>query len=167
MNIDQQIERSLATEFPKLLKLFVCKTDSGEYEAFGKYRIVPEKPGYRVFCSATDVGVFANTRNAISWCVADKYRCYDLARDLLWLDQKLTAITDDITVRAAVGDRSSNPQFREDITIKLEGKIIMKKQLELQLINCVEKAKYYQQRGFDNETARTIRKPNKASRKGI
>ena len=108
--------------------------------------------------------MFTNTRTALSWCIADKHKSYVLAHDLQTLDQKLGQISNDIAVRAAIGDRSTQPQFREDIEIKLEGKIILKKQLELQLAKCVNQAKYYQQRGLDNETARTGRKPNKTSR---
>ena len=73
-------------------------------------------------------------------------------------------ITNERAGRAAIGDHSTRAQFREDIEIKREGKIILKKQLELQLAKCVNQAKYYQQRGLDNETARTGRKPNKTSR---
>ena len=164
MNTEQEFERIFRQEFPGLVDTAIWQNDAGEYELFGHYLIRPESAGYRVFCSATDVGVFTNTRHALSWCIADKHKSYALAHDLQTLDQKLGHIANDIAVRAAVGDRSTRPQFREDIEIKLEGKIILKKQLELQLAKCVNQAKYYQQRGLDNETARTGRKPNKTSR---
>jgi hypothetical protein len=164
MNTEQEFERVFRQEFRGLVDKTIYQDADGEYHVFGRYIIRPELDGYRVFCSATDVGVFTSTRTALSWCVADKHKSYALARDLQTLDQKLGHITNDIAVRAAVGDRSLKPQFREDIEIKLEGKIILKKQLELQLAKCVNQAKYYQQRGLDNETARTGRKPNKTSR---
>ena len=164
MNTEQEFERAFRQEFPSLVKTAIWQNEDGEYEVFGRYLIRPESTGYRVFCSATDVGVFTTTRTALSWCIADKHKSYVLARDLQTLDQKLGHITNDIAVRAAVGDRSTQSQFREDIEIKLESKIILKKQLELQLAKCVNRAKYYQQRGLDNETARTGRKPNKTSR---
>ena len=164
MNTEKEFERIFRQEFRGLMDQMIFQNEDGEYQVFGRYLIRSEPDGYRVFCSATDVGVFTTTRNALSWCIADKHKSYALARDLQTLDQKLGHITNDIAVRAAVGDRSLKPQFREDIEIKLEGKIILKKQLELQLANCVNQAKYYQQRGLDNETARTGRKPNKTSR---
>jgi len=164
MNTEQEFERVFRQEFRGLADKIMWQNDEGEYELFNRYIIRSESGGYRVFCSATDVGVFTSTRTALSWCIADKHKSYALARDLQTLDQKLGHITNDIAVRAAVGDRSLKPQFREDIEIKLEGKIILKKQLELQLAKCVNQAKYYQQRGLDNETARTGRKPNKTSR---
>ena len=164
MNTEQEFDRIFRQEFRGLMDQMIFQNENGEYAVFGRYVIRPGSDGYQVFCAATDVGVFTNTRNALSWCIADKHKSYALARDLHRLDQKLGHITNDIAVRAAIGDRSIKPQFREDIEIKLEGKIILKKQLELQLAKCVNQAKYYQQRGLDNETARTGRKPNKTSR---
>jgi len=143
----------------------IWKNESGEYEVFGKYRIVPLRPGYRVVCNDSDVGVFSSTRTALSWCIADKNYAYNTARELLRTDAKWSMLANDITVRAAIGDRSKNPEQRETILTKLESKIIHKKVLENQLNNYVKWAKYCQQRGFENETARTGRgQSNKANR---
>ena len=165
MKSDQEFDRLFRQEFKDITPNLIWKTDSGEYEAFGRYRIVPQRPGYRVFCSATEVGTFHSTKTAISWCIADKHSAYNTARELLTVDNKLNALTQDINARAAIGDRSKNPELRETILTKLESKIIHKKQLENQLTKCVDWAKYMQLRGFDNETARTGRsQPNKTSR---
>jgi hypothetical protein len=111
------------------------------------------------------VGVFSSTRTALSWCIADKYSNYTLAQELLTIDRKLELLKNDIFVRSAVADRSKRAQFREDISTKLETKIIYKKVLEIELTKCVNWAKYRQQRGFINETARTGRATtNKTSR---
>lgn len=165
MKSDQDFERLFRQEFRDIMPNTIWQNDRGVYEAFGRYRIEPERPGYRVFCSATDVGVFSTTRAALSWCIADKHRAYNTARELLTVDNKLAALTQDINTRAAMGDRSRDPVFRETILVKLESKIIQKKQLENQLTKCINWAKYIQQQGFDNETARTGRnQPKKASR---
>ena len=111
------------------------------------------------------MGTFYSTRTALSWCIADKHSAYNTARELLTIDNKLNALTQDINTRAAIGDRSQNLTLRETVLTKLESKIIHKKQLENQLTKCVNLAKYWQQRGFNNETARTGRnQPNKTSR---
>jgi hypothetical protein len=60
----------------------------------------------------------------------------------------------DINTRAALGDRAKTADQHEIILTKLESKIIQKKEIENRLDICVNWAKYYQQRGFDNETAR-------------
>ena len=81
------------------------------------------------------------------------------------VDNKLASLTADITTRAAIGDRSRDPVLREMVLTKLESKIIHKKLLENQLTKCVNWAKYCQQRGFEDETARTGRgQSNKTSR---
>jgi hypothetical protein len=165
MSPDQEFKRLFTQEFRDILPNTIWRTDNGVYEVFGKYKIQPERHGYRVFCSATDIGIFNSTRTALSWCIADKNQAYNTARELLTVDTKLTALTQDINTRAAVGDRSTSPVLRETILTKLESKIIQKKLLENQLAKCVNWAKYIQQRGFEDETQRIGRsQPNKTSR---
>ena len=168
MNHQQEFERIFRQEFRNLMPNTIFQNDDGSYEVFGHYQIVPEKFGFRVFCSATDIGNFGSTRTALSWCIADKYQNYNLARTILETDTKLHTLTNDINIRASLADRSRKFDFRDVVGIKLESKIIHKKQLENQLAKCVNWAKYTQQRGFANETARTGRgQPNKTNRQGI
>jgi len=165
MKFDQEINRLFRQEFPEILPNVIWQGDNGDYEVFGKYRIVPMRPGYTVFCSATEVGTFNSTRTALSWCIADKYQKYTLAREILDTDAKLAHLSNDIAVRAALADRSKRQEFRDEVGTKLETKIIHKKKLENQLTKCVNWAKYCQQRGFNNETARPGRNTtNKANR---
>ena len=163
--MNQEFKRLFSQEFRDILPNTIWQNDDGAYEVFGHYRIQPESTGFRVFCSATDVGLFSTTRTALSWCIADKNKSYNTAREVLTLDTKLTALAHDINTRAAVGDRSKNPALRETILTKLETKIIRKKLLENQLTKCVNWAKYIQQRGFEDETQRIGRsQPNKTGR---
>ena len=162
---DKDFDRMFRQEFRDIIPNTILQIDKGFYQVFGHYVIKAERPGDRVFCSESDIGVFSSTRTALSWCIADKNKSYNTARELLTTDNKLTALTHDINTRAAIGDRSKNPALRELILTKLETKIIQKKLLENQLTKCVNWAKYIQQRGFDNETQRTGRsQPNKTSR---
>jgi hypothetical protein len=165
MNNHNEVTRLLRQEFPEILPNAIWKNEDGTYSVFGKYLICPESGGYRVFCSATDVGIFSTTKTALSWCIADKVKAYNTARELLEIDQKLSNISNDIAVRAALADRSRHWEFRDNVGFKLESKIIKKKQLENRLAKCVNWAKYCQQRGFNNETQRIGRgQPNKTSR---
>jgi hypothetical protein len=151
MKPDQEFERMFRQEFKSIESNLIWQNESGEYEVFGQYRIVPQRPGYQVFCSASEVGTFNSTKSALSWCIADKNKSYNTARELLTVDNKLAALTQDINTRATVGDRSKNPALREIILTKLESKIIHKKQLENQLTKCVDWAKQIQSRGFAEE----------------
>jgi hypothetical protein len=165
MNEDKEFKRVIHDEFRNTIPNLIWQEDDGSYEVFYKYRIIPEKPVFRVFCSASDIGVFSSTKTALSWCIADKFKNYNLARNILQLDNKLTSLINDINVRAKIGDKSNQPLFRETIGTKLETKIIHKKKLENELVICVNRAKYLQQQGFNNETVRTVRTQTfKASR---
>jgi len=162
------VERMFRQEFRDLLPNVIYQDDDGVYEVFGHYRIIAEDGRFRVFCSATDVGLFSTTRTALSWCIADKNKAYNLARELQELDRKLHALNNDIAVRSALAERSRRWEFRDPVATKLETKIIRRKQVENQLAKCVNWAKYSQQRGFNNETQRIGRgQPNKTSRQGI
>jgi hypothetical protein len=165
MNADKEFERALRQELKDILPNTIWQNDDGVYSVFGKYRIEPECDGYRVFCHASEVGIFNSTRTALSWCIADKYKSYNTARDILELDTKLGVLSADIAARTSIAERSTKWEFRDSVGTKLETKIIRKKKVENELAKCVNWAKYCQQRGFNNETARTGRsQPNKASR---
>ena len=155
MIIDKEFSRMFRQEFSTLSTNLIWQNENGDYEVFDRYVITHNNYGYRVYCSGTDVGVFSTTKNALSWCIADKFTYYNLARDILTLDNKLSSLTSDIAARANLADRSKQPLFRETVETKLETKIIRKKQVEQQLTKCVNFAKYCQQRGFNNETVRT------------
>jgi hypothetical protein len=165
MILEREVERMFRQEFRDLMPNVIWQNDDGVYEVFGRYKIISEPHGFRVFCSATDVGIFATTRSALSWCIADKNQAYNLARELHELDRKLTALNNDISVRSAIAERSRKWEFRDPVGTKLETKIIRRKQVENQLAKCINWAKYSQQRGFNNETQRIGRsQPNKTSR---
>lgn len=165
MNPVKEFERALQQEFKDLLPNTIFQNDDGTYSVFGRYSIQPLKPGYQVHCSATEVGIFNSTRSAMAWCIADKFHAFNTARDILELDKKLGTLNNDISVRTTIGDAGKQWEFRDNIGTKLETKIIRKKKVENELAKCVNWAKYIQQRGFNNETARTGRnQPNKTSR---
>jgi hypothetical protein len=162
---ENEFEKEIRHLLKDIMPNVIIQVDKGHYELFGHYNITVQKPTYRVFCKGDEVGVFNSTKTAVSWCVADKYQRYNLARDILTTDTILGNLSNDIFVRTGIASRAKNPQTREDIETKLETKIIRKKYLENHLADCVKSAKYLQQRGFNNETARISNTTsNKASR---
>ena len=48
MIIDKEFERMFRQEFKGLSENVLFQNEIGEYEVFGKYRIIPEAVGYRV-----------------------------------------------------------------------------------------------------------------------
>jgi hypothetical protein len=154
MTKEQQFEQIVREEFKQLLPTIIWQRDDNCYEVFDRYTIVAQKQGCIVYINEDEQGYFNSTRTAMSWCIADKYKQYNLARELLTIDNILTNVTNDIYVRVGVANKCKNPQLRENIETKLEPKILHKRTLELQLNKCVNRAKYLQQKGFANETHR-------------
>lgn len=148
------LTREFRKEFGDTINNIIWQNESGDYEVFGRYLIQRKKGGFDVWSGASNVGTFGSTRTALSWCIADKYNLFKLSRSIQSLDNKLLNLTNDINARAAIADRSKNPNFREYIATKLETKIIKKKLTEYELSKCVNSAKYFQQKGFQNETQR-------------
>ena len=133
---ERELEAWVREELKTVLPNIIWRNEAGEYEVFGRYKIARKKDGYHVVCHATDVGLFSSTKSAISWCVADKYRDYNLARQILLTDTRLDAISSDIFTRMAAANRSRKIEFKENIDAKLEPKIIRKKQI-INLLNLV------------------------------
>ena len=154
---DRALEKWVRKELHNVTHNLILRDDAGGYDLFGRYRITPTGAACVVYMDDQVVGEFTNTRVAVSWCVASKYRQHDLADYLLETDRALCNISADIDVRSRIAERSRKPRFREDVGTKLETKIIRRKKLENQLSKYVDWAKYLQQRGFQNETARTGR----------
>ena len=151
----REFKRLLLREFQGAAANSIFVDEQGDLTVFVHYRIIPDGRMYRVFLGATSIGLFSSNKTALSWCVADKFRDLKTAREILELDTKIYSLTNDINARAIIADKSRDLGFRENISTKLESKIIKKKALEKQLENRIKWTKYLQQRGFNNETERS------------
>ena len=122
--------------------------------AFGKYTITKNQRSYQVYRSATLAAEPSSSKVALSWCVADKYGKDSLAQQLLQLDQEVErrineidhyrhtlAVCQDFVTKMVVSDRLYQSQARL-------------KYAQEHLEECVNLAKYWQQKGFRDETAR-------------
>jgi hypothetical protein len=154
---DRALEKWVRKELHNVTHNLILRDDAGGYDLFGRYRIQPAGTACVVYMDDQQVSEFSNTRVAVSWCVASKCHRQDLADYLLETDLALSNLSADIDVRSRIAERSRKPRFREDVGTKLETKIIRRMKLENQLSKYVDWAKYLQQRGFQNETARTGR----------
>ena len=91
----------------------------------------------------------------MSWCTADHQQHYNLSNQILVLDRKKQALAADIYCRKTVGERGRQASFYEIINMKIQPKIDLYNSVNSELEKCVNRAKYLQIRGFNNETART------------
>jgi hypothetical protein len=155
MTREQKLERFAEREFKRNLDNMIVKENDGSYIVFGKYRVAQHLYGYMVSTWSDDIHCFDSKRNAVSWCVADKFNQLTLANTILNLDRRKQTLTADIHCRQSIGKRSQSTHSYEIINMKVQPKQILLNSVSSELEKCVNLAKYMQIRGFSNETART------------
>lgn len=154
VKIPKKFERWVSRELENVKSNLVMRNSDSDYEVFGKFRILCRPNEVRVYQRQGLLGTFSSKKIALSWCTANKFRMFELASRILSTDTRLQSLKNDVRTRLNIAERAKQPQFRENILCKIETKIIIQKQLEKHLKECADLAKYYQQRGFNNETAR-------------
>jgi hypothetical protein len=128
--------------------------DGNQYFLFGRYEL--EKLDYGVSVTYQDnlIGVFGNPKIAVAWCIADKFKQLNMARQIQQLDQERTRYLDDITVKRMLVSRSKNYDFKDMVSVKILHQQRQYMAIDTELSKCVNLAKYWQYRGFNNETQR-------------
>jgi len=156
MTRDQKVQRWAEKEARRKLHTMIIDDEKGGYVAFGKYQLRPTTHRVEVTVSNDHaVTVFSNKRTAISWCVADNYKQYRLAKIIKTLDHKKQCLLEDIQYNKQVAHKGKDHEFRELVLTKLESKVGHYSLVDRELEKCLNLAKYIQLKGFQNETART------------
>jgi signal recognition particle GTPase len=99
----------------------------------------------------------------LSWCIADKFQQYNLSTDIIRLEQQKLLLQADIHTRAALSKGIRSADLRENVEVKIATRRSRLQIVNERLTKCINLAKYWQQRGFNNETARTGRTPSHRS----
>jgi hypothetical protein len=126
-----------------------------EIMAFGRYTIRREKSRYQVYRYKQLAAEPYSSRVAISWCVADKYNQTRLAKELINLETELERRENEIDHFKSFLKRTKDQQKKLVIMDRLHESIMRSRQVKDQLNKCINSAKYWQQKGFENETVRT------------
>jgi hypothetical protein len=151
MNHQQKVERWAEKEIRRNLDHLIIY-EGNQLIAFGLYHLEQNDQGWVVSDQDRFIHQFQNKKTAISWCVADKYKRYQLANNILNLDRKKQTIAADIYCRRTLGERSQSESFYETVTAKIQPKIMQYNGITSELENCINQTKYLQIRGFSNET---------------
>jgi hypothetical protein len=122
--------------------------------AFGKYTITKNTTGYQVYRSATLAAEPSSGKVALSWCVADKYGKDTLAHQLLMLDQEIERRQNEIAHYRYTLEHSEDAIRKSVVSDRLWESQARLKYAQKHLEECLNRAKYWQQRGFNDETAR-------------
>jgi hypothetical protein len=154
MNQQQKVERWAERELRRNIDHLIID-EGNSLIVFGLYVIESADQGWRVSDHNQVIHQFQNKKTAISWCVADKYKKYQLASNILNLDRKKQLLAADIHCRKVLGERSRTESFRETVEAKVQPKILQLNGISSELEKCINQTKYLQIRGFSNETERT------------
>jgi hypothetical protein len=152
---EQKLERWAEREFRRHVDNIIVDDVSNGLLAFGKYYLQPNSTGCTVTQADDTCISFSNKKTAISWCVADKFKQYTLANSIKTLDQKRQLLSADVNYHQHQLNRTRNTEFADTVAAKLSIKASKLAAINTELEKCIKTAKYFQIRGFSNETART------------
>ncbi len=152
----QRLETILQEDSRNLVNIAIIR-EGDVFHAFNTYRISREGRDYRVEKFTSDHGLFGSSRTALSYCIADKLGQLNLSLQIRQLDQEKTQAEADLDVRSALANRTKDAAVRSIAETKLETRRRHLRYITEQLDKCVNLAKYWQIKGFNNETARTGR----------
>jgi len=122
--------------------------------AFGRYTITRTPQCFQVYRSATLAVEPSSSKVAISWCVADKYGKDTLAKELITYDLEVERRSDEIMYYRNTLAHSQDSTLRFVVADRLAQSLASLKYAQEQLDKCVNLAKYWQLKGFKDETAR-------------
>lgn len=161
MNINRAVDRLMylvAPDLPALEKNSIIPNEDGSYTAFGQFTIrSTDICTFTVEKYSNSCGEFTSIKSALSWCIAEKYKQYSLSDSILTLETKRLVLLADLHVRNKLATKFKNSEHRTIVELKLQTRKDRLKLLDDQLSKCVSLAKYWQIRGFNNETVRTGR----------
>ena len=123
--------------------------------AFADYEIIKFSDEYEIWKQDNYVASCGSCRIALAWCIFDKYNQVTDATNLLHLENQLTGKQSEMMhYRHFINSRKITPVQREITLNRLD---VAKDQYQLlrkQINKSINVAKYWQQKGFDNETIR-------------
>jgi hypothetical protein len=151
-----RLEEIIRPDLPALESTAIIP-DGRHYIVFGRYRIQRDPGSVSVLRYGNSMGEFTMVKSALAWCIADKLGQMHLADDIHRLEQQRALVIADLETRSNLASKIRDLRLAESVEAKLETRKQRLKDLNSRLTKCINLAKYWQTRGFNNETARTGR----------
>ena len=155
MTREQKLHRWAQREITHHIDNIILDDWQGGMLAFGRYEIQPGDQEFVVTRDRETLARFTTRRVALSWCVADNKRIWDLRQRIEMLDQRRRRLNQDIDARKRAQSRASDWFRRSLAQDKLQNRHYQLANTNFELEKCLARAKYLQLRGSQNETART------------
>ena len=151
--------KSLTTHSLQSLSANIIVKVKDDFIVFSRYRISPIEDGYyQVYRNSELVHDFTNSRNALAWCILEQNAQIEEANSLLGQDKRIGRLEVDIDRQTQIMNKTKDTDRRELMATKVTNNILVRGDIKIKLQEQIELAKYYQQKGFDNETARNSKK---------
>jgi hypothetical protein len=154
--LQQRLEQ-LAQQGLDLVKHNMIWHEQGRYHVFGNYAITVASEGCDLAATGQEPQRFSSIKSALAWCIAHKYQRHDVAQEISRLDQQRQRDRADLEVRTYLAKRQRDVVRKEMAMLKADQRRRQLEFVENRLDKCINLAKYWQIRGFNNETARTGR----------
>lgn len=151
--------RNLAVQSLHSLSSNIIVKVKDDFVVFNRYKISPVDDGYfRLYRHGTLVHDFTNSRNALAYCILENHARIEEAQHLLNSDKRIQRLEVNIDRQSHIIQTTKDADRRELMAMRLTEDVAQRGQVKIKLKGTIELAKYYQQKGFDNETARTSNK---------
>ena len=132
---------------------FVFKTEKS-VQAFGRYSIIESENIYKIYKNKVLASESSSYKCALAWCIANKYNIKSLQDDINLLQKQLQWKQSEIEFLKYTFNQDIGSDRKYIIEDKLQIAVIKARHFKEQLNKCIERAKYIQQKGFNNETSR-------------
>ena len=137
-------------------------------QAFGSYTIKKNPASFTIYKNKVYATETFSSRSALAWCIADKYFIRNLKQNILMFDRQLNCKKTDMNLFKNLINKNLDSQQRWAVEDKLQDAVYKAKRIKNQLDKCINSAKYYQLKGFENEASRLgIKSPSRKFSKGI
>ena len=121
---------------------------------FGTYTIIKQQEEFAVYKNLVEQIVLGSTKHALSWCIFDKYRLIESKKQIVEFDKQFNYRQMEI-LHFVNCIKNSRDSFQKNILFdRLYNSKSQALLLKKQLNKCINLAKYWQQKGFENETSR-------------
>jgi len=155
----RRLQQLLEPEILQILPNAILPQGDG-YLAFGRFQIEKQQDRWTVAQPLRDTRDFGSARAALSWCIAEKHQQHHISTEIQRLDREKSLLTADIETRAHLQSKIRDIRAREAVGAKIESRRQRLQWVQTSLDKWVNVAKYWQIRGFNNETSRTGRSPS-------
>ena len=155
----RRLQQFLEPELLQILPNAILPQDNG-YLAFGCFLIQKSSSGWTVAQDRRDSRNFGSARTALGWCIAQKNHQYHVSSEIQNLDGERSMLAADIETRAHLRRSIKDPSLREAVGAKIAQRQHRLRWVQTSLDKWVNVAKYWQIKGFNNETSRPGRTPS-------